>query len=139
MTDHHRDEFEATELLAIAFAVGLKAEYLPVNPPKLVGFVKLIDGRFGYAIPINDFSALVQESRRTYRASEWQPIETAPKDGTSILGYRDGFNRISVWWLFNNRWNCDASYFSRPLLPPTHWMPFPAPPLAAQTQEGDKP
>lgn len=70
--------------------------------------------------------------------SEWQPIETAPKDGTKILVGRftgkEGHlheGRIAVDWYrsagigagftgfgkFNNRhW------------PATHWQPLPAPP-----------
>lgn len=27
----------------------------------------------------------------------WQPIETAPKDGTTILGYEDGHIRLIAW------------------------------------------
>jgi hypothetical protein len=69
--------------------------------------------------------------------SEWQPIETAPKDGTAILvcsawTMPDGLYRVG-WiadgffdgghWLFG--WlDLDPEEYS----PPTHWMPLPAPP-----------
>lgn len=62
---------------------------------------------------------------------EWQPIDTAPKDGTRFLAawrrligtdwgyvvmhYRD--NRLLVSW--------DHDYLN---VKPTHWMPLPEPP-----------
>jgi len=73
--------------------------------------------------------------------TEWQPIETAPKDGTRVLliccktsaECRRFMHHMEVdfwhdkktapksgfvgWGLFNN------SYW-----PPTHWMPLPEPP-----------
>lgn len=60
--------------------------------------------------------------------SEWQPIETAPKDGTYILGYGEHDHRGHYidaihWW--HDRWTIEwMSGFQRP----THWMPLPAPP-----------
>jgi hypothetical protein len=79
--------------------------------------------------------------------SEWQPIETAPKDGTRVIVYP-----ILVPSLFRRTGRSDASYM-RPLEPaiaywygpesngywvgvhhrdaktnPTHWMPLPEPP-----------
>lgn len=69
---------------------------------------------------------------------DWQPIETAPKDGTGVLLWVDsvypisGRNRYVMgrWdtkrniWDFKNIsvWGCSAAVcFS-------HWMPLPAPP-----------
>jgi hypothetical protein len=63
---------------------------------------------------------------------EWQPIETAPKDGTQIIGFRwpcednrkawPHMCSIAHWDGFNWRW-MNGHY-----LPPTHWMPLPEPP-----------
>ena len=75
--------------------------------------------------------------------SEWQPIETAPKDGTRVLvfGFGDDFevvrwtpdagliapglpfNRTGAWKTSQDGW----------LLPNevTHWMPLPPPPQPA--------
>ena len=60
--------------------------------------------------------------------SEWQPIETAPKDGTSILAIdEDGFYFVveyaGVLEPYGHQWTDGGT-----LLEPTHWMPLPAPP-----------
>ena len=58
--------------------------------------------------------------------SEWQPIETAPKEETEILTFDalDALIIICVWW--DEMGWVDAQEF----LPrqPTHWMPLPSPP-----------
>ena len=63
--------------------------------------------------------------------SEWQPIETAPKDRTDIM--------IGAW--HNGVWQqCMSFYMPEYKLfngkleqTPTHWMPLPDPP----TKEGE--
>lgn len=62
----------------------------------------------------------------------WQPIETAPKDGTRILVYRKlerGYEhrRVGVDLFVNDNWRK-----SRLFMPPTHWMPLPKPPQSSQ-------
>jgi Protein of unknown function (DUF551) len=64
--------------------------------------------------------------------TEWQPIETAPKDGTRILAYgRCGFDDISgiatVAWIYE-KWVCDpneATEYDYEECQVTHWMPLP--------------
>ena len=75
--------------------------------------------------------------------SEWQKIETAPKDGSLILG-SDCERTVAMWWdpdrepgypwafvgeflgkAQDNAWR-DGSYG------PTHWMPLPQPPKEAK-------
>jgi hypothetical protein len=67
----------------------------------------------------------------------WQPIETAPKDGTEFLGY-DSLTRkmdVCVWqdWYFYQV-QCDGEMgpsddeFGYDWKTITHWRPLPAPP-----------
>ena len=67
--------------------------------------------------------------------TEWQPIETAPKDGTKVLLGRfsgtgtDHDGRVRVDWYRQ----LGDSYigwgdFNMRYWPPTHWMPIPPPP-----------
>lgn len=67
------------------------------------------------------------------RASEWLPIETAPKD-TEVLVFMPGEGRMGrihrgiqakisnghIWMI--------GHHFAYDLSPPTHWMPLPDPP-----------
>ena len=72
--------------------------------------------------------------------SEWQPIETAPKDGTYVMVGRDmgepwGFVLGTGFYAFVdslvNGWVC-RGIVDPPgdlgLGNPTHWMPLPEPP-----------
>lgn len=68
----------------------------------------------------------------------WQPIETAPKDGTAILTVVRGFRpAVTQWVEFEGeaRFSEDPEnfteedhfheYFFGSLYEPTHWMPLP--------------
>ena len=59
--------------------------------------------------------------------SEWQPIETAPKDGTEILGWwkRSKTMEVIVWCDIEHNW---LDVQDVPTSAPTHWMPLPTPP-----------
>jgi hypothetical protein len=76
-------------------------------------------------------------------AMEWQPIETAPKDGDSILAfglqgwdgnYKDYNNQVVyqvVYWREDMEWwQVDTCSFYCETLKATHWMPLPKPPVS---------
>lgn len=69
-------------------------------------------------------------------ASEWQPIETAPKDGTIVLLYipwMSGYDVVSAswgyasWCLTQAGTRCESADADGSA---THWMPLPEPPDA---------
>lgn len=84
---------------------------------------------------------------------DWQPIETAPKDGTPVLLFAGAsiqhdsapkpFFHVSRWvnetrerWEPKSEWELvrvieDASHWESWELP-SHWMPLPAPPQEDQ-------
>lgn len=80
--------------------------------------------------------------------SEWQPIETAPRDGTKILAHCQpthietgkpmSFSYISViWWRGENFWKSQWKWrhaLNDSTAEPIHWMPLPDPP--ATPKEG---
>ena len=68
-----------------------------------------------------------------YAMTEWQPIETAPTDGTNVLLFipnyvgRLGYVIVQGWNLGDDRrgWR---SHYAGGIVKPTHFMPIPAPP-----------
>lgn len=67
--------------------------------------------------------------------SDWQPIETAPKDGTRFLGYGTiGFETEpligTVQWDGSDFVGSpnEATEYSQEKCNLTHWMPLPPPP-----------
>jgi len=91
--------------------------------------------------------AQLEERIRTLEAErEWQPIETAPKDGTQIiLAELDGGGEVKhidvgCWDLIDEGWESDIRPYhgwtsnSWPFNDegPNHWIPLPSPPDAAR-------
>lgn len=73
----------------------------------------------------------------------WQPIETAPKDGTWVLVWggetdemmdisREECRRVVTAQYSYVRWQFawfDGGFYGKFDKPPTHWMPLPEPPI----------
>lgn len=79
---------------------------------------------YGYAGPGIRATDRVEAAIRALLAERtWQPIQTAPKDGTEILLYAGGsgigqWDDMLGWWSEGNFMNN-----------PTHWMPLPTDPM----------
>jgi hypothetical protein len=58
---------------------------------------------------------------------QWQPIETAPKDGTVVDLLIAGKRFVDCWWRKDEgAWDCDGGYSLHVRSSdPTHWMPIP--------------
>lgn len=70
----------------------------------------------------------IRDFIQTHSREGWQPIDTAPKDGTVILAYVEG--RLKDTWHDVIRYDVDAmAWFSGiTQVWPSHWMPLPAAP-----------
>lgn len=78
-----------------------------------------------------------QINEQGYLRSGWQPIETAPKDGTQLLLYDCGVIKIGSWreddyrgieeWLEND-WNDFSTGWASSPIYASHWQPLPTPP-----------
>ena len=58
----------------------------------------------------------------------WQPIATAPKDGTLILGFFDETICTIEWFIYDGGRGQWETFYGESEVVPTHWMPLPAPP-----------
>ena len=68
---------------------------------------------------------------------KWQPIDTAPRDGSKILLARIGRNEVGenlgIWWACSGFWHSRYENWNDGIEPsglahPTHWQPLPPPP-----------
>ena len=78
----------------------------------------------------------------------WQPIETAPKDGRTILVFGKPDNLVisgdelltfkqaaiytAAWDEIDSAFCLSGGSWLGPFVDPTHWMPLPAPPTEAE-------
>ena len=62
--------------------------------------------------------------------STWQPIETAPKDGTWLFLYVPGHGPVRARWKTRMGWQSHAD--AHEITKGTHWMHVMAPPSGAQ-------
>lgn len=70
----------------------------------------------------------------------WQPMETAPKDGSRVLLFsptESDYVRVGWWSAIYKEWMSHQSctLFTHA----THWMPLPAPPQETSPDETERP
>jgi len=71
--------------------------------------------------------ALITRLRAAEARTAWQPIETAPRDGTLVLAWHPHWGGPdAVRCSSRGQWTADWL----PTCAPTHWMPLPAAPEA---------
>ncbi len=64
--------------------------------------------------------------------SEWEPIDTAPKDGSHMLLYRPEIQFVGYYGGANSGWRINAPGLPAMFPLPTHWMPLQALPITIQ-------
>lgn len=63
--------------------------------------------------------------------SEWQPIETAPKDELILVGPTKRMGICAAMNHSRDGWVTETCSDWVSIYTPTHWMPLPAPPTGA--------
>lgn len=69
------------------------------------------------------------------RQPEWMDIETAPKDGTTVLVVRDGYQVFMGRWWGGREWSLAGDTWGGWANRMTHWMPVPQPPKGLESNE----
>lgn len=100
-------------------------------------------GKQLYADRLKDILQLIGKYKVTNQPGTWQPIETAPKDGSIVLVFGSGYdwegprycsNTIFVAAYLSDfqdgdgYWHWGAPGYIGRVEPATHWMPLPGPP-----------
>lgn len=124
------------ELTEVQIAFGVATTQTEIDPEQRWQAIKLVSEYLGKL-------RLLATARPAQEPVAWQPIETAPRDGSRLLGTGGGLEDTVEVISYNDRvgaWNtenytlddCDneADGYSRP----SHWQPMPS----AYTGEQDK-
>jgi len=86
------------------------------------------------------FARAVLAAEKAKAEPVWQPIETAPKDGTRIIVTNESVVWTDVKWVVRpragERW--EHSYLGALGWEPTRWMPTPAAPTHPEHQGGER-
>src|SRR5690606_36923841 len=100
-------------------------------------------------ITVDDPKAAAWDAMRAYRAmlsaaptppvdDGWQPIETAPRDGTDVLLWDGEEIFVGYWsdsiWVSPGAWVKEEHRSDTVTYLPTHWQPLPAAPTEARDE-----
>jgi hypothetical protein len=64
---------------------------------------------------------------------DWQPMHTAPQDGTPILLRSRDFVVSGYWFAHGHQWVSEM--FAIPVRYPLYWMPLPSAPMKGDRDE----
>lgn len=89
------------------------------------------------------FLGAIEWQRNQQTAQQWMPIETAPKDGTEIIGWTEDAGRVICNWGKHNHvplygWIHRLELYGEEVdgFDPVLWRPLPAPPTLSRDKEG---
>lgn len=115
---------------------GLQSQgYLSQPQEELSGYEAAIGVKFQDRTPQDNSEALIaseesiEMSKTFFNTSGWQDIETAPKDGRTVMVWRE--NNGGIWWGSYHKtdgWRVVYGNNKVHAEDITHWMPLPQPP-----------
>lgn len=88
------------------------------------------------AAEIEQLRAELAAAREREARMQWQPIETAPRDGSSVLLLGRGGRHADGFWEAKAYAGNGCWVWPYVKCEPLHWMPLPAPPGAALAEGG---
>lgn len=97
-----------------------RCAYAWEHDARIIGNVTAVELR----LLIRERDALITRLRAAEAQTAWQPIETAPRDGTWVLAWC-GTSCEQITWTDEDRWGTGEGWVR-----PTHWQPLPAAPEA---------
>ena len=117
----HALKVETERDAAIARAEKAEADLKYVNEARTLDLAD-------HQTKIKEMAERIRKAEAERDAARWQPIETAPRDGTTIWCYWPGiYGRQGVGWFVWDEfeeWTTPTVHYGCP----THWMPLPAAP-----------
>ena len=96
----------------------------------------IVESHASLKAEVERLNELAQDPYRLSRG--WQPMETAPKDGTVVLCWDEFKECDLMWYGIIQQWNEPKDILGWMYVAtntechPTHWMPLPKPPAAVK-------
>jgi hypothetical protein len=139
MADDHSEDIARSTWKAMLAAAPAHPSHQPAQGWK--SWLHDLMGEFDFTLPTPAYKQLLDalstrpqpDQQAAQVVAQWQPIETAPKDGRSFVACQAGTHDWSViyWDDFWDRWQDMCDEHEPPNWEPTHWIELPAAPEAA--------